>query len=336
MAIDTNTIVDICTRLYKGEPVGTYSKSNASDAIREAVLKANNNKTTFSLKDIINGDCKELFSVIGEIITATSDIELSSNSFVQSLVDYRNLKKGDKNEFIIKDPSTLYVSRVADGTQGLLRQRISGATKLSIETHLEGVKTYDELSRFLAGRVDAVEFTELMSRSMTRKKFESILKAFVGIATTNPSNYFVTSGSYSADTLLKICDKVEAETGKTPIIMGTKQALRNITYDTTIVSDLAKNDIYNMGILGKFYGYNCVAIPQTLKRDKENFYLPTNVLYIIGVDDKPVKFVTEGEALIATSNITQNCDLTQDFLTIENFGVGVVVAGKSNGIYTIS
>lgn len=340
---DNKTLVDLTTNLYKNENVSTkFSKDETLSAISNKILEVNNGKAYFDIRDIRAGECNELFAFIETVLAETEEYDISQNPFFNQMVEYRNIKLGDANKFVVYDDSEVYVSRVADGTQGLIRQRFSGGREFTVDTAIYVAKVYDELTRVLACRSNILELIKKVHKGFNRVKSELILNAFLNIAQTNPNNVFSkTSTSFVENDLLDLCYMVEAKNNNVaPIIMGTKKALRNITLDPTTLAEIGKEDRYNMGYYGKFNGYDVVSIPNTLKRNSEEFYLPDNVLWVIGTaSDKPVKFVSEGEPFIVTNmngDIAKNCDLTQEFLMTEKFGANVIVTGKKNGIYTIA
>jgi hypothetical protein len=336
---DKNALVSLAVDISRNNDVSTkFSKDETLTALHNALVKANNGKTYFDIRDIQNNKCVGLFEIVEEIIAQTEDDQLLNHPLWNEIVDYKNVALGDKNSFYIPDDSDLYVSRIADGTTGAIRQRLSGGRNIEVQTHTYEVKIYDELSRVLAGRSDIDEFIKKVSKAFAKKKIDLILDAFLNITQTNPANIFLASSTGFDETeLLDLCLKVEAKNGTMPIILGTKKALRNITLDSTTLAELGKNDLYTMGYYGRFNGYTCIHIPNVLKSDNKTFYLPDDTLYVIGTaEDKPVKFVTEGTPMVFTSEIHRNVDLSQDFMTIEKFGCDIILAGKKNGVYQIA
>lgn len=67
---DMKDIVKLAVDAYKGK-VEKYSESQSQDALRQALIEANNGKTTLNYKDIRDGKCVGLFSLIEEILSNT-------------------------------------------------------------------------------------------------------------------------------------------------------------------------------------------------------------------------------------------------------------------------
>jgi hypothetical protein len=66
-----------------------------------------------------------------------------------------------------------------------------------------------------------------------------------------------------------------------------------------------------------------------------NFKLSENDIYVVTTDEKPVKFVTEGEARVLNGDVMGNADLTQDYFFANQYGTGVVITDLF-GKYEIS
>ena len=78
-------------------------------------------------------------------------------------------------------------------------------------------------------------------------------------------------------------------------------------------------------------------MPQRHKVGTTEFVLADNVLNVVAADDKPIKFVYEGDPLVIPGDPLQNADLTQEYVYGQKYGAGIVLAGGNSGIgrYTI-
>ena len=90
-----------------------------------------------------------------------------------------------------------------------------------------------------------------------------------------------------------------------------------------------------MGYYGSFNGTPMVRIRQVHNVGTYTFKLSEDDIYVVTTDEKPVKFVTEGEALIVTGDALGNMDLTQDYFFAIMYGLGVVITDLY-GKYEIS
>ena len=240
-----NEIVRLAVDTYKGKPAGQYSLDEANSVVYNAIVAANNGKNYLDKRDVRDGKCGELFAIIEETIVKTVIDGLQGNEFFMNMVEYKNLALGDTNEFFVPDDSLFYVDEVARGTQGLRRQRLNGGSRFSVNMKTYGVKVYEELDRTLSGRADMTTLIDKVGRSLLKKQYDDIFVAWTGIVNGAGSTYIPVAGSYSEEALLELCEHVEVNNGATPVIMGTRAALRKI--QTAVVSDTAKDDMYKMG-----------------------------------------------------------------------------------------
>lgn len=325
-------IVKLAVDAYKGN-VEKYSVRQSQDALRQALVEANNGKTTLNYKDIRDGKCNGLFTLIEEILSNTIVEGLQGDEFFNAMVDFRNVAEGDQNLFLVEDNNLFVVAEAADGTQGIRRQRLGGVTETSIPTSLKVVRIYEELNRVLSGRVDFNMFIQKVAESFRRKMLDDIYALWSGATYEQMGGieYFPEAGEYDEDELLTLISHVEAASGgKQATIVGTKKALRNLK--ESIQSDGAKDELHGMGYYGKFFGTPCVAIPQRHKVGSTEFVMDDNILTIIAGDDKPLKVVYEGEPIVLMGDPMKNADFTQEYLYGEKYGMGIVLAGHNAGI----
>lgn len=329
---DMKDIVKVAIDGYKGR-VEKYSVGQSQELLRQALVEANGGSTVLDYKKIRDGKCNGLFALLEETLSNTVAEGLQGDEYFNALVDFRNVNEGDKNLFLVEDKNLFVVAEAADGTQGIRRQRLGGVTETSIPTTLKVVRIYEELNRVLAGRVDFNVFINKVAESFRQKLLNDVYTLWTGAtaAQFGGTTYFPTAGAYDEDELLDLISHVEAAAGgKQATIIGTKKALRNLK--SSIVSDGAKDDLYNMGYYGKFYGTPVVAAPQRHKVGSTEFVMDDDVLTIIAGDDKPIKVVYEGNPIVLMGDPMQNADFTQEYLYGEKYGMGIILAGDNSGI----
>lgn len=329
---DRETLVKLAKNVYNNRfSHEKYSKNDANEVLREALIEANGGSTKLDYRTLRRNKA-EIFEIIEEILENTVVEGLPDDNFFRQFVDFRNVALGDENSFYVPDNTLLTISEIADGTSALRRQRIDVGTNISITTSWKGVRIYEHLSRILSGRVDFNEMLNNIEKAYRLKINDDIYTAFTNAFASLPST-FNQSGSYDEDTLISLIEHVEAATGKTAIIAGTMKALRKV--ETAIVSDSAKEDVYKMGYYGLFNGTPMFRIKQVHNVGTYNFKLSENDIYIVTTDEKPIKFVTEGEARILDSDAMNNKDLTQDYFFATRYGIGTVITDLF-GRYSIS
>nr|DAK65435.1 MAG TPA: capsid protein [Caudoviricetes sp.] len=331
MAIDSN-LIKLAVDGYKGHVAGDYSVNDTQEALRKALVEANGGSTKLDIKAIRDGRCNGVFAIIEELVNVIHEEGLKGDEFFMNMVEDRNLSLGDTNKFHIERECLFAVADIAEGTQGVRRQRIEAGQDITINTQLRAIKIYEELNRILAGRIDFNKFVDLVGKSFTKQELDATYDAFVGMFKKLKTPYTET-GSFDEDKLLELIDHIEASTGETAVVVGTRKALRKIK--TAVVSDSAKEEMYAMGHFGRFNGTELVAVKQRHKSGTDDFILDDNVLYVFAGDTKPIKRVTEGDVTMLMGTPMNNADMSQEFLMMKRTGIAVIF-DRDFGVYNLS
>lgn len=326
-------LVEMARDVYKNRfSHSKYTKEDACEALRNKLVDLNGGSTILDYK-AFRRNKTDMFEIIEDILTVTVLEGLPDDNFFRQFVEFKNLKLGDQNSFYVPDRTKLVVSEIADGTTALRRQRLDVGTNESIPTTIKGIKIYEHLSRLLSGRVDFTKWLDEIEKAFRLKINDDIYTAFTNSFNDSALSSFVVSGSFDEDNMIDLVEHVEAASGRQAIIVGTMKALRKIT--TAIVSDSAKEDVYKMGHYGSFNGTPMMRIRQVHTVGSYSFKLSSSNVYVVTTAERPVKFVTEGEALIVSGDALGNSDLTQEYFIANKYGVGVVITDLY-GMYSIS
>lgn len=324
----TNETVKMIVDVYNNR-LEKYSLEDANKTIREALIEANNGSTTINIRDIRDGKCNGLFTIIEKAIQTTVNDGMSENEFLTDFVEWINVGDGDQAQLVADNNTVFVVDETAEGTQGVRRQRLAEKTELRIPTKYHTVRIYEELGRILAGKADFSALIEKVARSFVQARLEEIYKVWQ-TATANDLGgavFFPAAGSYSEDTLLTLIDHVEAAAGGgKATIIGTKKAIRNLK--ESVQSDGAKEELHSFGYYGTFFGTPVVALPQRHKAGTTDFVYDDNTITIVATTDKPIKFVVEGSPLVIMRDPTQNFDTTQEYFVGEKWGVALFLVNN--------
>lgn len=329
---EMNDIVQVAVDAYRGN-VTKYSVNDSMELLQKALVEANGGSTVMNYKNIRDGKCVGLFSLVEEILARTVVDGLQGDELFNTLVEFRNMAAGDKNLFLVEDYDLFTISNAADGTQGIRRQRLNGVSETSIPTTFKVVKIYEELNRVLSGQVDFNKFITKVGESFRQHLLNDIYSLWAGATADDlgGTTYFPAAGTYDEDTLLELVAHVEAAAGGKPAtIIGTKAALRKLA--PSITGESYKSDLYTFGYAGKFFGTDVVSMPQRHKVGTPDFVFDNDVVHVIAGDEKPIKCVYEGQSTILLGNPTDKADLTQEYLYGEKYGLGLVLAGGNSGI----
>lgn len=331
MAIDSN-LIKMAIDGYKGHVAGNYSVGDTQETLRQALIEANGGNTKLDLKAMRAGKCDQVFAIVEELVNVIHEEGLKGDEFFMNMVEDRNVSLGDSPKFHIEKECLFAVADIAEGTQGVRRQRLEGGQDITVNTQLHAVKIYEELNRVLAGRIDFNKFVDIVGKSFTKQELDAAYAAFVGMFSKLKAPYTVT-GSYDEEKLLDLIEHVEASTGESAVIVGTKKALRKIK--TATMSDKAKEDVYAMGYLGALAGTPLIAVKQRHATGTDDFILDDGIIYVFAGDTKPIKRVTEGDVTMLMGNPMDNADLTQEFLMMKRTGLAVIF-DRDFGAYKIS
>lgn len=286
---EMNDIIQVAVDAYHGN-VQKYSNGESMQLLREALIEANGGSTVLNYRNIRDGKCAGLFTLVEEILSRTIIEGVQASDYWNAMVEFRNVALGDKNIFVTEDSDLFVVAEAADGTQGIRRQRLGGRAEVSIPTSFKVVKIYEELNRVLSGQVDFNYFIRKVSESFQRKLLDDIYGLWLNATAADfgGATYFPAAGAYDEEDMLELIAHVEAAAGgKQATIVGTKVALRNLA--PAIQGNDSKSDLYNMGFYGKYYSNPVVAIPQRHKVGTTEFVYSDKIISIIAGDDKPIK-----------------------------------------------
>jgi len=331
--MDKKEFMKVAVDAIRGKVEG-YSSDQTNEALRSALLEMNGGSNKINVKTFYRGHA--LFDLVQELIPVMIETGLHEDNPLFNLIDYRNIALGDVNEFIVEGVNELVVSNVAKGIQGIRRQRLMGREAVRIETELRIVKVFEGLNRLLAGRIVFSDLVDAVSRAFNKQILEDAYVAIKSIGATTPgmNANFVRYGSFDETEFIRLIDRVEAITGKSATIIGTRAALRKLEIDPAIMSERAKSELHAAGFVGTYNGTPCMRLRQSVRKDG-TFILDDSRLWIMASDDKPIKLVNEGDGLLIDHAATTNADLSQEYVYAQGYGLGVICAAPM-GLYNIA
>ena len=169
-----NVIIDLALDLAKGS-LSTYSKDEANAKLREALNKLTGSEDGSFSHRKFRKNKDEIFEIIEEVVDAR--VEEGLRDQFDPYVDYRSTAFGDKLSFTPESDELFEVAKIAGGTNNLRRQRIAEGQPYQIDTDWYGVAIYEELERFLSGKVDWVKLIDRVEASFKAKITEQIFNA---------------------------------------------------------------------------------------------------------------------------------------------------------------
>lgn len=322
-------IIDLATDLSNG--CQTYSVAEANEKLRKAineVIGCEDGK--FDYRKLRRHQV-EVFEILEEALDRRLEEGLKGQ--FDAYVDFRSVAFGDKIAFVPQNNELFRVDAIAGGNNNLRRQRIAPNQPYTIPTGWYGVKFYDELERFLSGRVDWAELVARVERSFTNKISEDIFAAIKSAYSALGSPYKAT-GTFDADKMADLVDHVRAATGLEPMVIGTAKAVRKAV--PAFQSDAMKGERNANGYFKVVDGIQYGIIPQAHKIGTDEFAIDDNFLLVLpNGDEKIVKMVTEGNTLIKAVRDQENADDSETYTMRKKYGVGVE-KGAKYGVYSLS
>lgn len=306
-----------------------------SKALRDMLYELNGKSFELKYKDFRDPN-HPVFQLTEKLIPVMIDEGLRGDEFFMNLVEYHNATLGEEVDFLVESRDVLIAADATYGTDGIRRQRLTGADRINIPTQLKVVKGYDEWKRFMAGRISLEELSKAIVNALMTSLRDDVMNVFAGITQEQLGvNFYPAKGTYDEKTLLKLIQRVEAANqGAKVTIVGTKLALSNIKMAD--MSNEAKDSLYNIGYYGKFYGTEMVYTPQRLKAGTDEFLLDDNKIYILVAGQKPIKVLNVGDGYLSYEGLpTQKADHTHTIYYGQEFGVGLILSGKM-GLYELS
>ena len=338
--------------LYKNELEDGITKREAEDKLREVSLKIFGLTKDSSRRErerAYRDYGRQFFDVIEEVTDWTVTTGLKENEWFNALVNYANLKEGDKNLFVNEHEEViLSVARMGKRHHDTMLQRLPENTTYSVETDLYGAAVGADIDRYLIGQEDWTKLVDAITKAFTVMIQELIFAEILEAPKKIPvQSGFVETGALSTATRKKFNKVLQnvsvANDNADVVIMGTMVALQELEglIDINWLANSQKEDKAKMGRLGNYGRYTLIEIPQRFARnDVTKDMYKDDVLWVFASgDNKMVDMVDVGETLIEeiTDRGTANSNIA-DLMKYEvqrEFGVATRL-GRYFGQWTIT
>lgn len=308
---------------YSKNTLQKYSKDEASNILRNAVIEMNGNSTVFDDKAFRRNPA--LYDIVEETLRVSRDSGLKGNEFWNAFVDEITLAEMNANRWIIKKECDLLASDISRGNQAVRRQRLYGNQVLTLTPKPHAIGVYEEWTRLAAGRTDLGDMMDAMSKGMVSARLDDIYSIWSGLTSNDVGSGFYYAGSYAEDSVLGICQKVQAANSAAKVtLVGTQSGVRKLT--TGIWCDKARNDMYDYGSIMKWNGLDVMVIPQRFNRGTATFKLDDTILWAIPSDmDSIIKGVS-GDVTLKVGDALDNADMTTDIITIDEWAYSALIS----------
>ena len=326
----------------------TITNTEAEDQIRRVVFRILDLPEKNTRRDRVRAlreHGTELFAIIEEEIDFKIARGFGSSMLFKTLVDRRDISKGDLIEFETKEDVYLTVSETADGHHDHTVQRLGKGRTFTPSTHAYNITVGTDLDMYLTGRASWVKLTDACASAMVRKVQDDILAAMVKACEMLPEQFKGTGElvpGLQKDKFDEIIENVSIANDDAPVvIIGTKMALKKITKleDVEWATPEMKEALYKKGRLGYYEGnVLLIELPQrfSLHSLDKKVLDSKRLAFLPLAEDKPIKMVDVGETIIYEQ--TERGDRFDDTMKHEVtriMGIGVQL-GRYFGSWTIA
>lgn len=285
-----------------------FSNEEVQSAATNALVKY------FGLEDLsirsLNKHRNEIFEVINEVVD-----EVLPRKLEDRISDFAEIKQIARNEEAIFTVKSTLASkrRLMKGIQkgargGIYKARRLDDAQFKVTTMVETVGYMITLEEILTGQRTIKELIDVLADAWTEKIFYEVFMALSSAAQIAPAINQVTGSNTAIDNaeLDKIV-AIVAGYGQ-PRILGFRQhlALLGNNYITNQAGRTATGedaaDIRAKGYVGIYKGTNVIELPNYISAHlaaSVEWVFPEERLFILPVNEKPVKIVLQGESYTA-------------------------------------
>jgi hypothetical protein len=304
-----------------------FTKEQMNEAVRNIVREACGGEWNY-YKFMENR--YKVFAIMSEIMPVAMNASLAGK--FDGFAEFKDTALGDKPYFWVEDNQVYPVYTAARGNGDIERQKIVDRN-FTIATTIKSIKFYDEFDAFMSGKMDMSRLTEKASISMANYVGELISDTIYG-SYASVDTEFKATGAFSAATLVSIIENVKAATGADRLqILGTTTALANVA-DGAGYSDKAKDGFNSLGYYDTFRGTDLFALPQAYTAQTQTLKVNNAHIIILPANEKIVKVLFEGEALVDMKDGMSRNDMQPEVLFTRRVGAAAITVPEGKfGFY---
>lgn len=303
-------------------------------AFSRQVLQINDIRDRKHVRRAIRDNARAWFDVIEDTLDVTVQTGLQESEWFQILVEDKSINYGDRQDFYAEDDGVLAVARVGESHHDHILQRLVSGQSYSIPTYRYGVKIGADINKYILGDISWEKMVAAITKAFILMIQEEVYAELKKAVDALPANTFKGTGVLTKEKFDEIIENVGSVNGSDVVIIGTKNALKNLNKiaDVDWIAASQKEAVAKTGILGDYEGSKLIVIPNRfadktlttkLFDDKELYIIPN-------VENKFIKFVDEGDQEVTEVSEKGEANGRQDdmmtFETQRRFGVASVVA----------
>ena len=317
-------IQKIARDCYRGN-VEKFSKDGANDVLRKEIIERVGGEWNYTN---FQRNKWNVYELIQEIVDVNL-VNLSEDTF-KEFCEVKNFELGDSAEFVIKNNNLFKVGIIADGINSTRRQRKLG-NKVRTDAFKLAISTYNELDKFIAGRIDWKDYVDTVVASFNHEIGKQIVGAFEKAYSEIGTNLKVSTNAEGVDEeLKKIINRVKGATGKNVEVYGTAEALGKVTGAGALVDADDKREI---GYVRVFNGTKLVELPNVYDEANDKWALNNDVLYVLPAGEKVLRLGYEGGTTILEDTTGTHRDDQQIEITyMQKIHLAVLISAKFGAV----
>ena len=307
-----------------------FTKEQMNDAVRNIVREACGGEWNYYR---FMENRYKVFAIMAEVMPVAMNASLAGK--FDGFAEFKDTALNDKPYFWVEDNQVYPVYTASRGNGDIERQRIIDRN-FTVPTIIKAIKFYEEFDLFMAGKMDMARLTEKATISMVNYVGELIADTIYG-SYASVDTEFRATGAFAAATLVSIIENVKAATGADRLqIYGTTTALGNVC-DGAGYSDRAKDGFNSLGYYDTFRGTDLFALPQAYAASTQTLKVNGDHIIILPANEKIVKVLFEGEALVDMKDGMNRNDMQPEVLFTRRVGAAAITVPEGKfGFYKFS
>src|SRR5205085_7763816 len=132
-------------------------------------------------------------------------------------------------------------------------------------------------------------------------------------------------GNVTEDDLVELAMHIEARTGETVAVYGTKLALRRLSPNADTITFNMNDERNKLGYYGEIAGITLNEIPQSHNYNNDTFAISNEMVLVLPQSrEKLVKVINEGDAIIQDQMGGLSSDMMQEYFIANRFGIAII------------
>ena len=325
MALNRQELIELARNVAKRESVTFGNTTLTSEQMNKTLLN--------ELRELMpKGDYyafEQNKALIMEILTEI--VKHSEPRVIKNMLDFAEIKRYGQNEKVKflsrggRSRAKRFVTRV--GLAGVYEAFRLDTNEFEVQTNAYGGAGSISLERLLDGHETLAEVAEIIAEGISDRIFEEIIAALTSLKSTLPTANVYTHNAFDGAKMRELLMVARAYGEKVQIFCFPEFAA-TIIPDANFISNKDKEDVRELGYIGRYSGADVIVVPQTFQDDtnSKKVFDPSMALIVPSsgnINEKPIKVALEGDALFRTQD---EKDWSTTVESYQKLGVAITAA----------